>query len=329
MNKYYRFIGGAAGVIALFTFVGGILGFGGNIISFGGKMLDVGTNTNASAAAKALEEQKAEAAKALEKQKAEAAAALERHKAEVARITEIKKGFSTAIDNINSRDVNSRNSAIRNIENNWKDIMAESPEKQWLTVEALASSITTYPLVDGRSAKDKKDGIQMALNILKSRNPEDDNKGKAAKEGPRIIGLVKTNLRDYDLSNGQFPKAAFNKSILDNATLTGANLKGSYISGSSLKGANLKNVDLSKAEVRGTDLSGADLSGANLADSDLTKTDFHRANLKNVNLTRSNITEQQIMQSCNWRLAEDSSGKIENLKQNHVYRKKSGCERFE
>ncbi len=277
-----------------------------------------------------LAEQIAKERSKLESEKAVLEQALLQKRTDAEKEKDIRDTSSKAIDNINSRDIHSRNSAIRNIENNWKDIIAESSEKQWLTVKALASSITTYPLVDGTSAtKEKKNGIQMALNILKSRNPEDDNKGKMAEEGPRIIGLVKTNLRDYDLSNAKFPNAAFNQSILDNAMLTGANLKGSYLSGSSLKGANLKNVDLSKAEVRGTDLSGADLSGANLADSDLTKTDFHRANLKNVDLTGSNITEQQILQSCNWRSAEDNSGKINDLKQRYVYRKKPGCETFE
>jgi Pentapeptide repeats (8 copies) len=282
------------------------------------------------AAAQLLAAQTDNAAREIEDKKEKAAQLLLEKTTDAGTRKDLRENYSRAIGNINSRDIHSRNSAIRHIENNWTNIIAESPKKQWLTVKALASSITTYPLVNGKSAiKEKKNGIQMALNILKSRNPEDDNKGKTTKEGSRIIGLVKTNLRDYDLSNGQFPNAAFNKSILDNATLTGANLKGSYLSGSSLKGANLKNVDLSKAEVRGTDLSGSDLSGANLADSDLMKTDFHRANLKNVNLTGSNITEQQILQSCNWRLTEDNNGKIEDLKQRHVYRKKSGCEKIE
>jgi uncharacterized protein YjbI with pentapeptide repeats len=280
--------------------------------------------------AQAISQQNNKSDQEIVRQGIDGIAEIERQKAEETRLKEVREKFSKAMENINSNDNQVRQSAIRGIGITWNDILKKTPEKQWEIVEALASSITTYPKFSGKSdIRNKQQSIQMALNILKSRNPEDDNNGKMGREGSRIIGLAKTNLQNYDFSNGQFPNASFDKSNLENATLTGANLKGSYFIGSSLKGAGMKNVDLSEAHVKGTDLSGADLSNANLADSNLWKTDFRGANLKNVNLTGSNITDKQIMQSCNWRSAIENNGRIEDLKQKHIYKKKPGCAIFE
>jgi hypothetical protein len=307
--KYWRQLGISAIIVAIVTLI---------------------TNQNNNQSNQIIARQNNQSAREIETQKIDGTAKIETQKAEEAKAKETREIFSNAIKNINNDDNQTRKSAIRGIRITWNDILKESPEKQWEIVEALASSITTYPKFSGDlDIKNKRQAIQIALNTLKSRNPQDDNKGKKEDEADRIIGLAATNLKSYDLSNGKFPKASFDYSNLDNAILTRANLKGSFFIGSSLKGANLENVDLSEAHVKGSDLAGADLSGADLSNSNLKKTNFFRANLKNVDLTGSNITEQQITQACNWRSAEDSNGKIDSLKQKYTYKKKSGCEKFE
>ncbi|MEM7127805.1 MAG: pentapeptide repeat-containing protein [Chloroflexota bacterium] len=100
---------------------------------------------------------------------------------------------------------------------------------------------------------------------------------------PDCVGatLVVRDLRQANLSGGNFVEAN-----LYGADLSEANLRSADLSGASMRQASLKEANLREAN-----LIGADLREANLIDATLTTADLRGANLGQVNLTRVDLTQ--------------------------------------
>lgn len=100
--------------------------------------------------------------------------------------------------------------------------------------------------------------------------------------------LVGRDLKNENLSNGNFVQAD-----LSRANLYGARFVNASLSGAKLNSANLQRSDLTGAELRGADLSGADLAGARLDGADLRGANLTKANLSGIDLTSTNLLGAQ------------------------------------
>jgi Pentapeptide repeats (8 copies) len=240
---------------------------------------------------------------------------------------EINKRFDTAISGIGNQDRDIRSSAIISM----KQIMKESPEKQWDIVLRLTRLIRDKSKAPKRldiileQREKAPSDVQEAIVVIKERDPNQDNNGKVQQEEKRIINLSKVNLYGTDLQNAHLPKADLSGSDLTNRDLKNSDLtevlfRWTYLRGASLSEANLTNANLTHA----------DLGGAVLKSTNLTGADLKGANLKGANLTTAKFTDKQIEQTCNWEQAIYAEGKLGILKQKIAKRSKtrSECKKF-
>jgi hypothetical protein len=219
------------------------------------------------------------------------------------------------------------------------NILQAAPRKQWEIVETLQISLHKHAPVGKELNKTKKElpppDVKEAINIIKNREPKNDNNGKNQQE-ERIINLAGLNLYGTDLQNAQLPKCSLNGSDLTNVSLGKANLEKAYLiktyflgaglyktnlaeahlNGATLRAAKLIEANLAKANLVGTDLRKSNLEGANLEKANLEKANLEGANLKGANLVGANFTNQQIKKAHNWHLAKYEPGRWEKLKRN-------------
>ncbi|NEO87786.1 MAG: pentapeptide repeat-containing protein [Spirulina sp. SIO3F2] len=143
------------------------------------------------------------------------------------------------------------------------------------------------------------------------------------------LNLNEANLRNVNLSGGDFTGATLNVANLSGANLSevqlngaklnvarlsAANLYRASINQAKLNVANLIRADLREAEiiesiVLHSELVRADLSGANLSGSNFSGTDFREASLRQANLSYCNLSESNLRDV----LFEDSTLEQANL----------------
>jgi hypothetical protein len=243
--------------------------------------------------------------------------------------------LSQATTKLQSKNSGERIAASREMEMIFK----ESQKDRWVIVSTIAASITANSIILKPSNANKKIplDIQTALDIIKIRNPEDDNYDKSPTED-RIVGLSDANLSGADLEKGKFPGAAFNRSILNDANFRETNLKGAYFTGSQLIGADFTNADLSGASLYDknghtrTDLTIALLDNTNLNGANLTGVRFFKDKLKGSALKKAKSdTEQKIKKACNWNLAiydPEISKMLNQDKTSKELDSRTDCKRF-
>jgi Pentapeptide repeats (8 copies) len=205
-------------------------------------------------------------------------------------------------------------------------IVKDSPGRQWDMVRILTNSIhlsSPAPKNKNILLKDRKEAsleVKQAIEVIKNRNPENDNVGKGQREAERIINLTNDNLFGTDLEEAQLPRADLSRSDLTNIVLSKSNLRGAFLRETYLRGADLSGVDLAGADLQKADLMTAILKGANLTG----------ANLKGTKLKENDLTDEQIKKSCNWELAEDDTGRLEQLQQENTEDSKtrSDCKKW-
>jgi hypothetical protein len=212
------------------------------------------------------------------------------------------------------------------------NILKAAPHKQWEIVGILESSIRKHSPVPKELNKNNKKpappDVVDAINVIKNRDPKNDNHGKNQKE-ERIINLAGLNLMGTDLEDAQLPRCSLNGSDLTNVSLKKANLEKAYLKktyflaaglyktnlfeaqldGANLRAASLKEANLARANLVGANLSRSDLEGANLEGANLEK-----ANLEGANLIEAKFTNEQIKKARNWHLAKYDEGRLEKLK---------------
>jgi uncharacterized protein YjbI with pentapeptide repeats len=211
-----------------------------------------------------------------------------------------------ATKNLQSQVLLDRTSAVAVM----KDIIEETPGKQEEIISILVNFVKQRSSISNRLNYQKKnrekipDDLKQALNVIKGRTPENDDKSKREVQDRKLIDLSKINLHGVDFQKAQLPGVVLRYSDVTDTVFKGANLKGAF---------------LEKIDLRGSGFESSDLSGANLEKADLSGTDFDRAilekaNLRGANLTGSKITDKQIHTACNWKQAKDNTGRLKNFK---------------
>jgi hypothetical protein len=216
-------------------------------------------------------------------------------------IVETEARFKVAREQINSVNIKAKHDGIKYME----ELTRSDPRIQWQVVKELSYLIRTQSPAPSKlniqteHKKKAPEYIAMAVEVLKNRNPDNDNKGKQQEREQRIINLKKVNLLDTDLEQAQLPQADLSHSDLTNVVLTNANLKGAFLRGTYLRGASLRGVNLIGAQLQKADLFTAVLKDADLSGADL---------------TGANFTPEQIRQARNWDRAIDKTGKLAKIK---------------
>jgi hypothetical protein len=192
-----------------------------------------------------------------------------------------------------------------------KRIMQDSPSNQWDIIDNFTKIVrkkSPAPKKLNILLKNRKlvsEEVKTILTVIKTRVPENDHVGWSSVNERRVLNLAEVNFFGADLQKANLPEADLSRSDLTNVSLIGSNFKDAY-----LRGAYLRGTDLSDADLTGADLEGADLMGVALENTNLT-----RANLRGAKLTVDNLTDEQIKKACNWQLAIDNTGRLEEMAQ--------------
>jgi len=171
-----------------------------------------------------------------------------------------------------------------------------SEEEELEEEEFLDSSLDVIP---ARTLTPEEELLDSALDVIRARtlsilrrfknDPERKTSVIKFLIETGIVGKLKLNLSEADLSGATLSGANLNKANLSGANLSGANLNKAKLSRANLSGANLEQANLSGARLYKADLKRANLKGANLNVAILCKAKLERADLQEANLEGANL----------------------------------------
>jgi hypothetical protein len=138
-------------------------------------------------------------------------------------------------------------------------------------------------------------GISSNAFAVKTNMPYSTNDAREFKTTGNCVMCSLSGI-DYSGSFKNFSGANLLKSILRNANLSGLNLSKANLSEASLDGANLTDANLTGVNLTGANLGGANLSGANLTDADLSGAFLGGADLSGVIVTPNTKLPEGVME---------------------------------
>jgi hypothetical protein len=131
-----------------------------------------------------------------------------------------------------------------------QSVMKAGPAEQPTVLQSLAKFIQARS-PSGNNDQPITSVIQAAVNVLRSRDPADDD---GAVIDLTNANLTNANLTGIDLDNAILVNADFDSAVLTNANLKDANLNYAYLGDATLAGANLTGANLADASLYQTTL---------------------------------------------------------------------------
>jgi len=182
------------------------------------------------------------------------------------------------------------------LSNKFNSSIISSEEEELEEEEFLDSSLDVIP---ARTLTPEEELLDSALDVIRARtlsilrrfknDPERKTSVIKFLIETGIVGKLKLNLSEADLSGATLSGANLEQANLSGANLSGANLNKADLSGATLSGANLEQANLSGARLYKADLKRANLKGANLNVAILCEAKLERADLQEANLEGANL----------------------------------------